>query len=324
MRAIQYCSNCGRENEINSKFCKYCGGFLPIQKPQSSEKKSSEKNCISLFEYLKENSGYIVIAGVFAALSVYLTQFNSANKSLSWVINGTISSSNLQFLNNSPTVNPSNISSSINFSANISSYLVSPQNFLGVNTTFLNIPQDQVLSPAIAASYSIFFLIAAKIWFDIQMIDTTSNYGFIASFSKSSIKWFFLIFYGYLIIFLGLYVIREYFSAIFAYAIVIILIGSVYLTVSIYLHLRKNSGQFFVLDSLIYGLSLIEYLVISIILLETGIFSGTVESGIIGSIIILSLPGCFLGILLGFWPSIKILFGWVLEWFTNKSKMIRS
>ncbi|MFA4860935.1 zinc ribbon domain-containing protein [Methanoregula sp.] len=317
MQAIQYCSNCGRENEINSEFCKYCGGSIRRKNTQRPEKKYS-----SLFEYLKENSGYIVIAGVFAALSVYLTQFNNANKSLLWIFNGSMSSPNFHFLNNSSNLTSQNLINHINFSANVSVYSVSSQNFFGVNETFLNIPQDQVLSSAIAASFSIFFLISAKIWYDIQTMDISSDGNFVSSFSKKSTKWLFLIFYGYLIIFLGLYVIHEYLLAVFAYVFLLVPLGSVYLTISIYLHLKKKSGKFFVLDSIIYGLFLIEYFLISTILLLSGIFTSTFESGIVGWVVLLSLPGCLMGIFLGFWPSIKILLSWILIWVTNKVRFL--
>jgi len=310
------CPNCGRENLESSEFCKYCGNIIKLEANKIEPKKS--KVYYSLFEYLKDNSSYITIAGVFAALTVYLIQFYNTFKVQTFFFNGTFISLNDQAINNQSQIISGINSSNFSFSANISYMKNIGPNIFGNLVPFLQSPPDLSLSMAVAICFSIFLFISMKIWLDILDIKTENETTFFqylgGHFSRLFMQYSFALF----IVIFALYILYEFASAAITLAIIWELIGGIILIYVIFKYLKEKS-KFYLLDCLIISLFfmfIVDIAAIFLFYVIKDIFSFIfLGIGIIVSII---------GIACGLIPNLKFVFNvfeeCLFEWIQKFSR----
>jgi len=300
MEPIKSCPNCGRENLQNSKYCKYCGYFIeyPIE-PQKIPQNV-------LFEYIKENRDYFVVAGVFAALTVYLIQFYNSFKSQSFFVNGSFNSTTIQLLNNQSLPIFAN-SSNLSFSANISYTPIIDQTFFGNLLPIMSSPPTMALSLAVVACFTILLLMLWKIIGDIAILET-DNYNHLFIFYSNNLSR--LVAYYSLSIFaliLLCYIVFSFPEAAVTFALFYI-IGGVFSIAHLTFKYINKKSKFVILDHLIVCLiflgftcsliGLIQYLLIT---------ANSLNSIIVILLLAGTFPGFIYGIFRGVIPSFKLI-----------------
>lgn len=299
MEPIKSCPNCGRENLQTAKYCKYCGYYIEYP----TEQQKIPQN--DLFEYIKENKDYFVVAGVFAALTVYLIQFYNSFKSQSFLINGSFNSTTSQLLNNlsSPIgVNSSNLS----FSANISYTPIIEQNFFGNVMPLLGSSPDISLSLAVIASFSILLLIFVKIIGDTADLDTEKYDNLFTYYLNNLSK--LIVYYSLsifaLILFCYILFLNPYAATAFAF---IYVLGGAFSLVHLTFRYINKKSKFVTLDYLIVCLILLAVMCSLIALIQYLFITINSLNSLIGILLLIGiLPGCIYGIIRGAIPSFKL------------------